>query len=340
MVWFSTRGSEPSRGIPVAVIFWSGKLRNTSLLEWALQKLGDMDQNVTLQSLRNNCSPADRPLYHNLLYAAGEFRSPETVKIAWECLARSSEGSNRLSDWRAFAEAAKKTGLVPYYSLQLDLFVSKGEIGALTAKQENYVARPRPVSRLDQAMYAETPGIRIAIEAFLQDARAILEDFESISSNRAKNIPLNRCSIWRWPVNVPEEWQRRLYDELSSKSSVELPAHSLPYSGGKSRNSLGFSYRELRYRSWKTINNLLLQAEAFAHRNERLSESQDSTGGVQSIARSKPLKMEDGSTRPYHLPWLLEHLEDIEKESTRQYNEAEWREKVLNLRSPNYRCPS
>ena len=96
-----------------------------------------MDQNVTLQSLRNNCSPADLPLYNSLLYAAGEFRSPETVKIAWECLARSLERSNKLNDWRTFAEAAKKTGLVPYYSLQLDLFVSKGEIGALTAKQAN-----------------------------------------------------------------------------------------------------------------------------------------------------------------------------------------------------------
>ena len=153
-------------------------------------------------------------------------------------------------------------------------------------------------------MYAETPNIRTAIEAFLQDARAILEDFESTSSNRAKNIPLNRCSVWRWPVNVPEEWQRRLYDELSSKSSVESPADLLPYIGGKAQKSLGFSSRELRYRSWKTINNLLLQAEVFEHRRERLSESQDFTDGVQTIAKSKVLKRADGSTRQDHLPWL------------------------------------
>ena len=58
-------------------------------------------------------------------------------------------------------------------------------------------------------------------------------------------------------------------------------------------------------------------------------------GGVQSIARSKLLEREDGSIRSRHLPWLLKHLDDIEKESNKQYNEEEWREKILNLRRPN-----
>ena len=342
MEWFSTRGSKPCAGNLVTVIFWSSKLRNISLLEWGLQHFGDMDQNLTLQSLWSDCSPVNLTLYNSLLYAAGEFRSAETVKIAWECLTRSLkgvEGGPRHIDWRVFAAAAKKTGLVPYYTSQLDLFVSKGEIEALAAKQADYVSRRKPINRLDQATYAENPDVRIAILSFLQDTRAILEDFVSTSLNRAKNIPLNRCSIWRWSATVPEEWQRRLYDEMSAKSSVELPADLLLWIGGKARGSLGFPYRELRYRSWKAINNLLLQAEVFEHRKERLSESQDSTGRVQSIARSKLFKMEDGSTRPSQLPWLLEHLDDIEKESKNQYNEEEWRKKILNLRSPNYRYP-
>ena len=211
MEWFSKQGSKPSRGNLVTVISWSRKLRNSSLLEWGLQKFGDMDQNLTLQNLCNNCSPASYEFYNSLLCAAGEFRSPKTVKIAWECLVRSLESKPdepELRDWRIFAVAAKKTGLVPYYSSQLDLSVSKAEIGALLAKQANYVSRLLPINRLDQAMYTEIPGIRIAIESFLQDARAILEDFVSTSLDRAKNIPSDRCSIWRWPVNVPEEWQR------------------------------------------------------------------------------------------------------------------------------------
>ena len=302
----------------VTVISWSRRLRNTSLLEWALEQLGDMDQNVTLQSSWNDDSAAHPPLYNSILYAAGEFRSAETLKTAWECLARSI-GETKIGpwpgDWWAFADAARRTGLVLYYNSQLDLFVSKGNIGALTAKRARYISRLKPINQLDQAMYAEAPDTHIAIEAFLQDARAILEDFDPASSKGAENIPLICGSIWRWPAAVPEELQRRLYDELSSKSSLELSADSVPYIGGEARNPFGFSYRELRYRSWKTINNLLLQAEAFKHREERLSESQDLRGGVESIARSKILKKLDGSARP-HLPWLSEHLDDIKKKAT------------------------
>lgn len=111
------------------------------------------------------------------------------------------------------------------------------------------------------------------------------------------------------------------------------------YKNGKAPKSLGVSYRELRYRSWKTINNLLLQVEAFESRNERLIDNRDLSGGSHPIAGSRTTKKEDGSARPNHLPWLLEHFDDIEKESNKQCNEEEWREKILNLRSPNYRYP-
>ena len=333
MEWFSTRGSKFGSDIFVTVIFWSTNLRNTSLLEWALKKLENTDQNVAAQNLCH-------VLYNSLLNAAGEFRSPERVKIAWESLAKSlgrTKIGPRLIDWRTFADAAKRTGLVPYYNLQLDLFVSKGKIGALIAKQARFISRLRPVYPLDQASHADTPNTRIAIEAFVEGARALLGDFDAASSKETKNIPLIRCSIWCWPASVPEEWQRRLYDELSSISKVPLSAESALCRHGRARKPLDFSYSELRYRSWKTINNLLLQVEAFEHRKERLIENQDLNSGSRSIPRSKISEKEDGSARPRHLPWLLEHLDDIEKESNKQYNEEEWREKILNLRSPNYR---
>lgn len=146
------------------------------------------------------------PRYITVFYsAAGEFRSAETVKTAWECLARSL-GGPWPGDWWVFAVAARRTGLVPYYNSQLDLFVSKGNIGALTAKRTRYISRLRPINQLDQAMYAEAPDTRIVIEAFPQDARAILEDFDSASSKGVDNIPLICGSIWRWPAAVPEEW--------------------------------------------------------------------------------------------------------------------------------------
>ena len=72
---------------------------------------------------------------------------------------------------------------------------------------------------------------------------------------------------------------------------------------------------------------------------ERLNHDQDHSGGSHPIAGTQISKKVDGSARPHHLPWLLEHLDDIEKESNKQYSEEEWREKILNLRSPSYRRP-
>lgn len=40
----------------------------------------------------------------------------------------------------------------------------------------------------------------------------------------------------------------------------------------------------------------------------------------------------DGSIRPDHRPWLLEHLDDIKEASTKKYSEDEWRAMILDLR--------
>ncbi|KAK0515368.1 hypothetical protein JMJ35_002747 [Cladonia borealis] len=335
--WFLIRGFEVDIEIYVTVISWSRKLRNKFLFEWPLNELRSMGQNVTAPSLRAEYSPPDGPLYLSLLIAAGEFRLPEMVKIAWEFLARCfwrTRFGPSLAHWRHFAAAAKRTGLVPYYNLQLDLFVSKGKIGAPRARKADYVSGVRRNDPSYEAMHAENPDIHTAVEAFVQSARAIVGDFDSATSKGANHISLIRFSIWRWPATVPEEWQRRLYDDLSSKSGVELSAVSVLYKDEKTPKSLGVSYRELRYRSWKTINNLLLQAEAFESRND----SRDLSGHSHPVAGFQK-SMKNGYARLHHLPWLLEHLDDIEKESNKQYSEEEWREKILNLRSPNYRSP-
>ena len=254
------------------------------------------------------------------------------------CFGRTTHGP-RSSDWRNFAAAASRTDLVPYYNLQLDLFLSKGKSGAHIARNADYVSRVRREYPAYQAIHAENPDIRIAIEAFVQGARAILGDSSSATLKGTNNISPIRFSIWCWPATVPEEWQRRLYEELGLKSGVDLSAISVLRKRGKAPKSFGISYRELRYRSWKTINNLLLQAEAFETRNERVIDSQHLSGDSHPIVGAQISKKKDGSSRPHHLPWLLAHLDDIEKESNKQYNEEEWREKILNLRSPNYRYP-
>ena len=206
--WFLKRCSRLSSGILVTVISRVRTLRDKSLFEWASNEFGNFDQ------------PPIGLLQNSLLIAAGEFRSPKTAKVAWESLAgwlgRTRFGP-RLSCWRNFAAAASRTGLLPYYNLQLGLFLSKGKIGAHTARKADYASRVRRNYPAYQAIHAENPDIRIAIEAVVQGARAILGDFNSAASKGTNNISPTRSSIRCWPATVPEEWQGRLYDGLSSR---------------------------------------------------------------------------------------------------------------------------
>lgn len=146
-------------------------------------------------------------------------------------------------------------------------------------------------------------------------------------------------SIWLWPTVVPEERQRNLYHEMSSNSSDILPLGALNESSDRAVSPTDISFANLQYRNLKTINSLLMQAEAFESRPERSKNSGYKKSPWAAASPNLVTKFEDGSTYPHHSPWLLEHLDDIRMESTKQYTEQEWRDKILNLRSPNYRPP-
>lgn len=118
---------------------------------------------------------------------------------------------------------------------------------------------------------------------------------------------------------------------MSANSSIVLADLHIGTPNG--RCPTGIPLDELRYRHWKSINHLLLQAEAFESRPSRLTDPL----GEKSMANPASRKIcEDGSIRTDHLPWLLEHLEDIEKEVTKYCTEEEWHTKILNLRGPDY----
>ena len=68
--WFIKRGSKLDSGILVTVISRGRTLRDKSLFEWASNEFGNVDRRP------------DGLLQNSLLTAAGEFRSPEIVKVA------------------------------------------------------------------------------------------------------------------------------------------------------------------------------------------------------------------------------------------------------------------
>lgn len=97
----------------------------------------------------------------------------------------------------------------------------------------------------------------------------------------------------------------------------------------------GIPFEELRFAYWKSINNLLIQAEDFELRaNGRGTASTYNAGGamMNPVKRNRTICRED----------VALHLMGIEEESLRLSGSCtyeEWRTRILNLRSEQYQPP-
>jgi len=325
--WFSAWGVAPSQAMFTILTFHSGKLRSLSLLGWARRGMEEAQL------------PSTDIDYMCMVSAAGEFGAGKMVKDAWKRMLRCRQQMDidtYPSDWKTFARAAKKTGLVPYYNEQVHLLAKKGSLGAKAAKKADFIAWRFPRSDPSKSTLPvnNLPAWR-EVEAFFRETSILLTDVHPAKEETSKEISMINPHIWQWPGKVPESWQRTLYDEMSLNSS-DILAHSVAARRGKGKSRTGVTLDKLRYHHWKSINWLLLQAEAFETRRIRFL----SPTGMKSFAPGQHgIMLADGSVRPNHLPFLLEHLEDIESEADKQYTENEWREKILNLRDSDYRPP-
>ena len=78
-------------------------------------------------------------------------------------------------------------------------------------------------------------------------------------SSRTVGEQFNAASIWKC-LEVPEEWQRALYGEMSSTSAGPS---SLLVVRWKAESRTGVPFDQLRFQYWNLINKLLVQAEDF-----------------------------------------------------------------------------
>ena len=199
---------------------------------------------------------------------------------------------------------------------------------------------------------------------FLENVRRYLRITSLGLHRNLKKYPPTYDSMWAWTDNVDETWQRKLYDQLNQDpylqpSKVPSTEKKLPKDGQidtvnqhdtrKQRDRdythmlrssvhdepvigpTGFTFDELRYRSWKAINSLLIQAEMFESKVEKSVDEAIEQGTRPDLARSSH---KTRGWRYYEITQLhLEiHLQAIQERKARTITEEEWRTKILALR--------
>ena len=193
---------------------------------------------------------------------------------------------------------------------------------------------------------------------FLENIRRYLRITSSGLHRNLKKYPPTYDSMWAWTDNVNETWQRKLYDQLNQESylqSSKVPSvekkltkdgqvdtvnqHDRDYThmlissvhDEPTIGPTGFTFDELRYRSWKAINSLLIQAEMFENKVEKSVDEAIEQGKHPDLARSSH---KTRGRRYYEITQshLEIHLQAIQEMQTRTITEEEWRTKILALR--------
>lgn len=151
--------------------------------------------------------------------------------------------------------------------------------------------------------------------------------------------PVDQPAIFIWPEVAEEQWQRKMYDELTLEENHTLSSPTSaspsiqPEDAISAFSDTGFRFDELRYVNWKTINNLLIQAEAW---EQRVGASTDA-----ALKEQKALpKAKLPNTTAICSPLQMQHFEafqrDVQTEQERIMTEEKWRNRIVRLRDPSY----
>ena len=182
----------------------------------------------------------------------------------------------------------------------------------------------------------------------MRSVRVLLEALKSVHglivnqtiTNLKLNPPTNG-SAWTFQDNAEESWRLELFHELNVDPTVlkakdmhshEEQATTLEPQSAAAESSTGFRLDELRYENWKTINDLLLQAEMFESRFEKSVDVAIEHKTQVNQSRSAYNIKKGRKRQRAILRQLHAHLEDKDELKSKRITRDEWRAKILALR--------
>jgi len=174
------------------------------------------------------------------------------------------------------------------------------------------------------------------IRSFCAKIEIELDRFQKIGQMKYESTDIHDISIWQWPNEANRDWQLKLYNELSSNRT---PSPLLRVTKARAFSDTGIPFDQLRFLYWRCINNLLVQAEDFELRNDDVNTTPPILiGSPGELKRALMAKAESPRPQKLHSDLRI-HLAGIKDQGSRRQTYEQWRAKILNLRSIDYRPP-
>ena len=301
--------------------------------------------------------------FRSILAAAGDMSDPEGIRSAWTDLVanRIEKGAAlELVDWQNLLNATRRINDPEYLRQQLSNFehiVSPYILERMNnnLKSENF-SRQLPPNKTPSSNDLETVAKTMKILELIKQDIAYMSENAHVGRNfYAEPLPLhllNRSSVY---TNVPEEYIRTMYNEMTTDSSAildilppspsepkpDVEAEAEPEKEAKEQEQAspvsptGYPLDELRYQNWRAVNELLFDAKQY---DKEYMDAVD-----EAIKRSVPPPSRN--TELSHAPKLDEFvgLSDLATSSTNTTQSdvagaehkitlAEFREKIFELR--------
>ncbi len=323
---FALLGVAPAVPTFNAIIFLSGRLGRKRLVS------------VAMAGLKEAGLEPNQVTYRSLLGAAGRLQDADFLKEVWKTYrGATSELGTKLSlgDWTAFARAGRNAHAEAYVHEELLTHESSTEPDVpKTVRLELTRPKDPPTSQRRSLRngHVDDKPVRY-VDNILASLLAI---GEQLMSSRLQNFYQTslRMSLWGVSQGPPEEWQKTLYDELFTQPKSKLnPEHNKePSSAVSGMSPTGFPLDELRYQNWRTVNELLFQAEAGPQRHHQTIEK--------ALLQGNLLPRSNSKEKPYHSQiearglvklWKIQSR-NAECDTLEQDDEAGWRKKILRLR--------
>lgn len=325
---FGTLGLSPERSTFNTLIQMGGMLKHPELIAFAAKAFS-----------YTGCSP-DANTFRSLQTAAGRLRDPVMMKSSWTEFVRfvAAQGAEPgVEDWSAFVGVAKRAGMEDVIT---ELMPTNPQHMAPESKAPNPATKQDTGPGSSQSSIEPHTGTDSqSFEQISAELKFLRKRLGSRLTRNLKTLPLNRISITPWTPCVDENWQQRLYDELTldlaaptagpsdktQETETERPTPVV-------KTATGFPLDELRYLNWKSVNDLLMQAEPFEARKERLVDDAIAQGNSVRKSETSRSKKPPGKDSTYGTATVRADLEEIIAACTQGLTESEWREKIFRLR--------